>query len=424
MSQFVDEARIFVQSGKGGNGIISFRREKFVPRGGPDGGDGGHGGDVILVANPKLNTLRAFGQNVHHRAPDGKNGGRQRCTGASGQALILEVPLGTLIRAEESGQVIADLNQEGQQVIVAKGGRGGRGNTHWTTSRNQAPMVAEKGEPGEAHWLRLELKLLADVGIIGMPNAGKSTLLSVISNAKPAIAPYPFTTLNPQLGVVNLGYRDLVFADIPGLIEGASQGAGLGHAFLRHIQRTRLLVHIVDGSSADPLADFHQINTELLLFDDRLRQRPQLVVVNKMDLPDAQEKWPSLEVAFKGLGYPVLAISAATQRHTRDLVNRAFNMFDDLPAPPPVVTPESLPVYTLPEDDKEFRVEKLGAGEFRVSGKRIERTVAMTYWGYDDAVRRFQRILETLGISAALEARGIKVGDKVIIGDTELEWGE
>lgn len=425
MSQFLDEARIFVKSGKGGNGIISFRREKFVSRGGPDGGDGGRGGSVIFIGNPKLNTLRQFAHKVHYEADNGKPGERNNRTGASGSDLEIQVPVGTIIRDEATGRVIADMTEAGQRVVVAKGGRGGRGNPHWVNSRHQAPTVAEKGEPGQQFWLRLELKLLADIGIIGMPNAGKSTLLSVISNARPEIGDYPFTTLTPNLGVVTLGYRDAVFADIPGLIEGAHRGAGLGHAFLRHIQRTRLLVHILDGTAANPIADFHQINTELSLFDERLQERKQLVVINKLDLPDAQASSDTLEAEITKLGYPVMSISAATQKNTQQLVNRVFQMLDELP-PREALFPEEeeLPVYEMPADDKEFTVEKVSPGVFRVHGARIERTVAMTYWGYEDAVLRFQRILETLGISAALENLGIEPGHKVIIGETELEWGE
>lgn len=422
---FMDEAKIFVQSGKGGDGMITFRREKYVPRGGPAGGDGGKGGDIVFVVDPKLNTLRYFSGRVHFRAEDGKNGGSSNKTGASGADLEIPVPPGTIIREAESKRVIADLSQPNQRVVVLKGGKGGRGNTHFKTARNQAPYIAEKGDPGEGMWLYLELKLLADVGIVGAPNAGKSTLLSVISNARPKIADYPFTTLVPNLGVVTLDYRDIVVADIPGLVEGAAQGAGLGYDFLRHIQRTRLLVHLIDGAAADPKADFHQINTELTIFDARLGERPQLVVINKLDLPQAAAQFPELEKYFSGLGYPVLGISAATQMNTRLLVGRVFQMLDELPKETPSVLDETeLPIYTLPEDPNAFSIEKVEDGIFHVHGKAIERAVAKTYWYNEETVRRFQRILAAMGITAALEKAGVQVGDTVIIGEMELEWGE
>lgn len=416
-----DEAKIHVRSGDGGNGIVTFRREKYIPRGGPSGGDGGRGGDVYLAVRPTLNTLIEFSHRKHFRAENGEPGGSSNKTGRSGGDLSVEVPPGTVVRDADTGEMIADLTQPGQSVRVAKGGRGGRGNARFATSTNQAPRIAEKGEPGEERHLALELKLLADVGIVGVPNAGKSTLLSVISKARPKIAPYPFTTLEPNLGVVVLDDRDLVVADIPGLVEGAHQGAGLGHDFLRHIQRTRVLIHLLDGDAEDPLADFHQINTELALFDDKLAQKPQVVVLNKMDLPHAQERWPSIQAALKKLGHEAMSISAATHQGVREVVNRAVQQLDALP---PELPAAELPVYQLEDNPLAFTITKLGEGEFRVSGKRIERAVAMTYWDYDQAVTRFQRILESMGITAALEAEGIRPGDTVYIGDMELEWGE
>ena len=417
-----DEAKIHVQSGDGGNGIVHFRREKYVPRGGPSGGDGGRGGDVYLVVRPTLNTLITFSRRTHFKAERGAPGGSSNKTGRSGEDLLIEVPPGTIVRNADTGEVIADLVHPGQKALVAKGGRGGRGNARFATSTNQAPRIAEKGEPGEERWLHFELKLLADVGIVGAPNAGKSTLLSVISNARPKIASYPFTTLQPNLGVVVLDDRDLVFADIPGLIEGAHTGAGLGHDFLRHIQRTRVLIHLLDGASADPLADFHQINTELALFDDKLGDKPQIVVFNKIDLPQAQEYWPVIREELERLGRQPMAISAATHQNVREVVNRAVQTLDSLPADAPEVA--ELPLYQLEEDPLAFTVQRLGAGAFRVSGKRIERAVAMTYWDYDQAVNRFQNILEAMGVTAALEEAGVKPGDSVYIGEHELEWSE
>jgi GTP-binding protein len=417
-----DEAKIYVRSGSGGNGLVHFRREKYVPRGGPSGGDGGKGGDVVLVVRPTLNTLIHFNHQTHHQAENGAPGGSSDKTGRSGADLLVDVPPGTVVRDAKTGEVIADLVKPDQRVVVARGGRGGRGNARFATSTNQAPRIAEKGEPGEGRWLVLELKLLADVGIVGVPNAGKSTLLSVISNAKPKIADYPFTTLQPNLGVVVLDDRDLVFADIPGLVEGAHLGAGLGHDFLRHVQRTRVLIHILDGAADDPIADFHQINSELALFDDRLAQKPQVVVLNKLDLPQAQERWPAVSAALKTLGYEAMAMSAITHEGVRDVVNQAVRLLDSLP--PEVPEAAELPVYQLGEDPLAFTVTREGEDRFRVSGKRIERAAAMTYWDYDQAVTRFQRILESMGITAALEAAGVRPGDTVYIGDLELEWSE
>jgi GTP-binding protein len=423
--EFIDEAKIWVRSGDGGDGMMHFRREKYVPRGGPDGGDGGKGGDVIFVVNPRINTLRYFGGHIHFRAENGANGGTSRKTGATGKDLILEVPLGTIIRDAETGQVIADLSKPDDRVVVLKGGRGGRGNIHWKSPHNQAPQIAEKGDPGQEAWLTLELRILADIGLVGMPNAGKSTLLSVISNAKPKIADYPFTTLVPQLGVVRLDYRDVVVADIPGLVEGAAQGAGLGHDFLRHIQRTRLLAHLVDGTNPDPVADFHQINTELTLFDERLGDRPQLVVITKLDLPEAESRYPELEKTFTALGYPVIGISSVIHKNIRQFIGLLFQMLDELPGDTPeALTPEELPTYTLPPDPNAFTIEKLKHGVFQVRGISIERAARRTLWYSPEAVTRFQRILETIGITQALEAEGVEAGDTVIIGEMEMEWGE
>ncbi|NLX11520.1 MAG: GTPase ObgE [Chloroflexi bacterium] len=415
-----DEAKIQVKSGSGGNGIVHFRREKYVPRGGPSGGDGGKGGDVYLVVKPTLNTLLAFNNQIHFKAENGQHGGTANRTGRSGADLLIEVPPGTIVRDADSGEIIADLTEPDQRIRIAKGGRGGRGNARFATSTNQAPRIAEKGEPGEERWLRLELKLLADVGLVGAPNAGKSTLLSVISNATPKIADYPFTTLEPNLGIVTLEDRDIVFADIPGLIEGAHLGQGLGHGFLRHIQRTRVLVHLLDGMAEDPLADFHQINTELALFDPKLGEKPQIVALNKLDLPDVQARWPEIQAALKKLGYDPLAISAAAHENTRDLLYRVVQALDNLPEEAPEVA--EIPVYQLDEDPLAFTITREDDGGFRVSGQRIERAVAMTYWDYDQAVTRFQRILDTMGITDALRAAGVQPGDTVYIGDMELEW--
>lgn len=418
---FLDEAKIYVKGGDGGAGAVAFRREKYVPRGGPAGGDGGSGGDIVLVVSPRLNTLSKFQRQVHFRAQNGQPGGSFNKFGASGDDLEIEVPPGTIVRDVDSGELLADLTHAGQRVAVAQGGRGGRGNSRFKTSTNQAPRMAEKGEPGEERWITLELKLIADVGIVGVPNAGKSTLISVVSAAKPKIAAYPFTTLEPSLGVAVVGDYELVFADIPGLVEGAHAGVGLGHSFLRHVQRTRLLVHLLDGAGEDPIGDFVQINTELALFDPDLGERPQIVVLNKMDLPQAQERWPEVERVISERGYPVMAISAVTHEGVRDLINRVAQMMSELPEPEAA---EEVPVFRPEEEEVPFRIFKVEEGVYRVTGERIERAVAMTYWEYEEAVMRFQRILRALGITEALEKAGIEEGDTVIIGDVELEWAE
>lgn len=416
----IDEVKINVISGDGGDGLIHFHREKFVPRGGPAGGDGGHGGDVVLMANPKLSTLAHFQHKTHFKAQNGGRGGSNNKTGASADDLVIEVPTGTLVRDANTGALLGDLVKPGDRLVVAKGGRGGRGNARFKTASHQAPRIAEKGEPGEERWLKLELKLIADVGIVGVPNAGKSTLLSVISNARPKIAAYPFTTLEPNLGVITYDDRDLIVADIPGLIEGAHMGVGLGHAFLRHVQRTRLLVHLLNGESEAPLADYNQINVELALFDEKLGEKPQIVVFNKMDLPEAQARWPQVEAELKARGVQPLAISAAAHENVQTLIQTIFREMAALPEELPVV--EETPVYELPEDEFAFEITREEEGVYRVTGKRVERAALMTYWDYDEAVARFQNILEALGITKALEDAGVEVGDTVFIGDFELEW--
>jgi GTP-binding protein len=373
--------------------------------------------------NPKLNTLAYFQRRSHFNASPGKIGGSSNKTGLSADSVEIEVPPGTTVRDAESGALIADLVRSTDRVVVARGGRGGRGNARFATASNQAPRYAEKGEPGEERWLKLELKLIADVGIVGVPNAGKSTLLSVLSNARPKIADYPFTTLEPNLGVVIYDDRDLVVADIPGLIEGAHLGVGLGHAFLRHTQRTRVLIHLLNGANPDPLADYNQINVELSLYDEKLGAKPQIVVFNKIDLPDAQSRWPEVRANLQRRGVEALEISAATQQNVRELIQRVFQTIDALPEETESEIVE-VPVYELPDNEFAFTITREDDGSFRVSGKRIERAAAMTYWDYDEAIMRFQQVLETLGITEALEKAGVEVGDTVYIGNFELEWSE
>jgi GTP-binding protein len=420
---FVDQVEIHVRSGKGGDGMVHFRREKFVPRGGPDGGDGGKGGDVSFEVKPTLNTLSAFRQNQKFKAEDGAGGGPAQMTGRSGKDLIIHVPPGTVIYDAETGELIGDLTQPGQRLTVCKGGRGGRGNQHFATPSNQAPRTAERGEPFEEKRLKLELKLIADIGIIGVPNAGKSTLLSALTNAKPKIAAYPFTTLEPNLGVAKIDEdTTVVLADIPGLIEGAHEGAGLGHDFLRHIQRTRVLIHLLDGLSEDPLADYSQINTELSLFDPNLAKKPQVVALNKIDQPEVREKLPALQKQFKKKKVELMTISALARTNTRELLLKAAQALAETPAFEEVEAP--LPVYRPKEDPRDYRVSREGESSWRVSGAAIERAAKMTYWEHDGSVRRFQKLMEALGVDEALREAGIHEGDIVAIGDYELEWQE
>ncbi len=417
-----DQATITVRSGDGGNGAVHFRREKYIPRGGPDGGDGGRGGDVVLEVDPHVNTLQHFARQREFKAEPGKPGAGQRMHGKSAEALRVPVPPGTVVTDADNGDLLGDLTEPGQAMVVARGGRGGRGNARFATASNQAPRIGEKGMPGEERRLKLELKLIADIGIVGVPNAGKSTLLASVTAAQPKIAAYPFTTLQPNLGVAQVDTdTSLVLADIPGLIEGAHLGIGLGFDFLRHIQRTRVLVHLLDGAGADPLADFSQINSELALFDENLAAKPQVVAMNKMDLPEAQERWPAVRDELRRRGHDVLPISALTRAGVRDLLYRAAQKLAEAP-PPPLA--EAVPIYRAAADGKAFTVSREDDGAYRVRGAAIERAAAMTYWEHDQAVQRFQRILEVLGVRRALAAAGIKNGDTVYIGDYELEWSD
>jgi GTP-binding protein len=426
---FIDQVEIHVKSGKGGDGVVHFRREKYVPRGGPDGGDGGKGGDVILEVKPTLNTL-TFRHKERFVAEDGRPGAKQNMYGKSGEDLVIYVPPGTVVykmlgevmdAGTASLQLLGDLTQPGQRLTVCKGGRGGRGNTHFKSSTNQVPRTAEKGEPAEEKRLKLELKLIADIGLIGVPNAGKSTLLSVLTNAKPKIAPYPFTTLEPNLGVANIDEdTTVVLADIPGLIEGASEGAGLGHDFLRHIQRTRVLVHLLDGLSPDPLADYSQINSELALFDPNLEIKPQIVALNKIDQPEVRERLPDIKNEMKKRGVTLMTISALARTNVRELLLKAAGMLAEAPALEEIEPP--MPVYRPEADPQEFEISREDDAGWRVSGTAIERAAAMTYWEHHGSVRRFQKLLEKLGVEVALREAGIEAGDTVRIGEFELEW--
>jgi GTP-binding protein len=418
---FYDRAKIYIRSGDGGDGMISFRREKHVPLGGPDGGDGGKGGDVLFISNNNLNSLVQYHRNNHYRAGNGVHGNPKRKTGANGESLILEVPVGTVIRDAETEELLADLSQADQEALILVGGDGGRGNIRFASSVNRAPRLAERGEPGQEMWVTMELKLVADVGIVGVPNAGKSTLLTAISGARPKVADYPFTTLQPHLGVVTLdGYESMIVTDIPGLIEGASQGVGLGHDFLRHVERTRVLIHLLDGAASDPLIDWAMINQELALYDVALEEKPQLVVLNKIDLPDGQAWDPIIAEKMAEAGVPYCAISAVTGEGVREMLFRVKQLLEETPLPTPDQAEETV---IRPPEDEGFTIERENGG-WRIRGKAIERVVAMTYFEFDETLTRFQRILNSMGISEAMQEAGVEVGDTVYIGDQELEWGE
>jgi GTP-binding protein len=417
---FFYEAKIYVKGGDGGDGCIAFRRERAVPFGGPAGGNGGAGGDVVLVVDPQLNTLISFRHRVHFKAQRGGHGSGKNQQGKSGEDRLVPVPRGTVVYDADTGEPVADLTEPGERVVVAPGGRGGRGNAAFTSPIHQAPRFAEHGEPGRERRLRLELKLIADVRVIGVPNPGKSTLLSVVSAAHPKIADYPFTTLQPNLGVVTVdGLETFVLADLPGLIEGAAEGAGLGHQFLRHVERTRLLIHLLDGAARDPLADYETINAELARHSPRLAAKPQIVVLNKIDLPDAQEQWPLVQAAMRERGIETWAISAATQQGVRELMFRTFELLRQLPEPEP---PVEAPAIFRPADSEElFTIEREGHA-WRVRGVRVERIATMTPFLVPEAAARFQRQLRAMGVVAALEAAGVRPGDTVRIGERELEW--
>jgi len=435
-----DHTKIHIKAGNGGDGSSHFRHEKFAPYGGPDGGDGGRGGSVYFEATHNMNTLIDYRYRHNFKADSGVMGLRQKMHGAKGEDVVLLMPLGTIIRDADTQEVIADLIEDGQRVLIARGGRGGLGNTHFVTSTNQAPKEAQQGEPGQERWVTLELRLIADVGLVGYPNAGKSTLLSVVTAARPKIADYPFTTLSPNLGVVEVGqpqYGDgygFVLADIPGLIEGAAQGVGLGHEFLRHIQRTRLLLHVLDGASVDdrdPWEDFQAINRELREYDERLSTRPQIVVFNKMDLPEAQERWPELKAKAETAGYPVFAISAAAHQGTEELMQYTSKRLGEIEQEEAeraasqaaqVVTDMEGPVLR-PQPDDAFTVTK-EKGMYVVRGKRVERAVGMTKLDNEEGMDRLQITLEKMGVTKELEAAGVQVGDVVRFGKVELLWGE
>ena len=417
----VDEVEIIVRSGTGGNGMVHFHREKYVPRGGPDGGDGGRGGDVILQVRAGLSTLYPLRHARRYLAADGRGGGPNNMSGKAAPHLTIDVPPGTVVYDADTGAQLGDLTTPEETLLVCRGGRGGRGNQHFATSRNQAPRTAEKGEPGVEKNLKLELKLIADIGVIGVPNAGKSTLLAALTNAKPKIAPYPFTTLEPNLGVARVDDDTaVVLADIPGLIEGASSGAGLGHDFLRHIQRTRVLIHLLDGQSADPIADYSQINTELSLFDPELAKKPQIVALNKIDDPEVKARLPEIKAAFSKKGIEFMQVSALARTDITALLRRAVHELAN--APEPIPAQATLPLYKPAEDPRDFRIAREEEHRWRLSGTAIERAANMTYWEHEGSVRRFQKLMQALEVDDALRKSGIQEGDTVAVADYELDW--
>jgi GTP-binding protein len=421
--QFVDEAEIHVTAGRGGDGCVSFRREKHVPRGGPDGGDGGDGGSVFLVADPHLHTLLDFRYRHRFDAGRGGNGGPAEKTGPRGADRHIPVPVGTEVYDAARGHLLADLVCPGQRLLVARGGQGGKGNAFFATPTRRAPRFAELGLMGERRRLRLVLKLLADVGLIGMPNVGKSTILARVSAARPKIAPYPFTTLQPCLGVVAVGDGSFVLADLPGLIEGAHRGAGLGHQFLRHVERTRLLLHVLDAAAIgrDPVADFEAINRELRLYRPRLAELPQIIALNKVDLPHAYERGQKAAERLSSRAKEVHLVSAATGEGLNLLMQRCLHHLDQLP--PPAAT-HDVPMFleVPPAPEVPLTIEKVEAGHFLVRGTRVEQEVAKTNLRSRDALLWLHERLVKLGVIQALEKAGAREGDTVRIGKVELEY--
>ena len=423
MFKFYDQAKIYVKGGDGGAGAVAFRREKYVPEGGPSGGDGGRGGNIIFMGDEGLRTLVDFRYQRHYKGNRGDHGQAKNCSGRGGEDIILRIPVGTIVFDDGTGETIADITEHGQRVVVAAGGRGGRGNARFMSNTNKAPTLAENGEPGAENWLRLELKLLADVGLVGFPNVGKSTIISQVSAARPKIADYHFTTLIPNLGVVELeDGQSFVMADIPGLIEGAHSGAGLGHEFLRHTERTRLILHVLDISGSeerDPLEDLRIIQDELRLYSPELALRPVIIVANKMDIPTAQEHLERLKEAVEDR-HEIFPVSAATGEGLKALMYRIAQLLPDTPVPELL----NLPVdhlVTKAHSDKRFEILK-EEDRYIVVGNEIEKHVKMTFFEREASVYRFQNILKAMGIDEALRAQGIKEGDKVEIAGVSFDW--
>ncbi|MDR6122213.1 GTPase ObgE [Neobacillus drentensis] len=426
---FVDQTKIYVKGGDGGNGIVAYRREKYVPKGGPAGGDGGKGADVIFEVNEGLRTLMDFRYQRHFKAPRGEHGMSKNQHGRNAKDMLVKVPPGTVIIDAETKEVLADLVEHGQRAIIAKGGRGGRGNSRFATPSNPAPEIAENGEPGQEREVILELKLLADVGLVGYPSVGKSTLLSVVSSARPKIAEYHFTTIVPNLGMVETeDNRSFVMADLPGLIEGAHEGVGLGHQFLRHIERTRVIVHVIDMAATegrDPFEDYLSINKELEEYNLRLTERPQIIVANKMDIPEAEENLQKFKERLEE-DYPIFPISAITRKGLRELLFSIADKIEQTPEFPLDHEEEDTGVhrvlYKHEADPEAFYITREPDGSFVISGEKIEKMFKMTNFQTEESVRRFSRQLRTLGVDEALRQRGAKDGDIVKLMEFEFEF--
>ena len=422
---FIDEARISVSSGKGGNGCASFRREKFVAAGGPDGGDGGKGGDIIFEAVSDANTLADFRYHRIFKAENGMDGSGNRCFGKKGEDLVIRVPVGTIIKEAESGLIIVDMATEGQREVLLKGGKGGKGNQHFATSTMQIPQYAQPGQEGKKLDLILELKVLADVGLLGYPNAGKSTFLSRVSNAKPKIADYPFTTLTPQLGVVQLSYgKTLVIADIPGLIDGAADGADLGHEFLKHLERTRVLIHLVDAAGVDgrdPVEDIEHINHELEIFSEDLARLPQVIGANKIDLPDSELFMEELQAYAEDHGIRIFPISAATGQGVRELLDEVVRIRDSQD-PAPVIFEREYFEMAQEDNGPGYTIEKTGDHEFEVYGPVLDKMLGYTHLESEKGFDFFQKFLRDRGIIDALEQNGVEEGDTIYIGGIAFDF--
>jgi GTPase len=420
----IDHAEIQARAGDGGHGLISFHREKFVPRGGPDGGDGGRGGDVLLVADNAVNGLGVFRYQRLYKAERGGNGAKTKKHGRNGRHLELRVPTGTIAKDSATGEVIADLKTEGERLVIARGGRGGRGNTHFASPSNQAPHVSETGQRGEELRVELELKLLSDVGLVGLPNAGKSTLLAAVSRATPKIADYPFTTLEPHLGVVEVGYDSYVMADIPGLIEGAHEGHGLGLDFLRHIERTRILIHVVDASQPDPAHDIAVIDNELRSYTPELGARPQIIAFNKMDVPEAAAREAELRGVAEALGREYVFMSAAARQGTKELTKLAFERLQRLREDEPRPGPEDdIEVLRPQQQGPRFSIEREN-GAYRVVGDQPVVLVEMLALQSDESRAEAMKRLNRMGVVGALRRAGVREGDSVRFGAVELRWEE
>lgn len=421
-----DTASIIVEAGNGGNGLVSFHREKYVAAGGPDGGDGGNGGSVIFIADDKLSTLSDFRYRKVYKAPNGEDGRAAKCNGKNGADLTVKVPVGTIIKDVTTGRIIADMKTNEQTFVVAKGGSGGWGNSHFATATRQIPRFAKSGTDGEKREISLELKLLADVGLVGFPNVGKSTLLSVVSDAKPKIANYHFTTLEPNLGVVDLGVgNSFVIADIPGLIEGASEGIGLGHEFLRHVERTRLLLHVVDASGIEgrnPIEDFDLINKEILTYNPALAEKQQIVVANKKDVAFDQSVYDGFCTEMESRGYKVFRISAATNSGTKELMLYVSSILDTIPVPVMYTEEEETEVVISYEEEVPFEISRDDSGAYIVEGPWIKRLVGSTNFEDTESLSHFQNALRRKGVIKALESKGINEGDSVVMYDVEFDF--